>query len=50
MLDADVTPLEVLFIRNNGLVPDRASLDPAQWLLKIDGESAKNAMQFSIAD
>jgi len=36
LLDDDVTPADVHFVRNNGGMPD--PVDLAQWRLKIDGE------------
>jgi DMSO/TMAO reductase YedYZ molybdopterin-dependent catalytic subunit len=39
MLDDDVTPTERHFVRNNGLVPDRADKRDVQgWKLTVDGE------------
>lgn len=42
LLDADITPTEHHFVRNNGHVPDRATkMDLAGWSLTIDGEVEK---------
>ncbi|PVA11054.1 molybdopterin containing oxidoreductase [Pelagivirga sediminicola] len=50
LLDADVTPYEHFFIRNNGLVPDTAlDMDAEGWTLTIDGEVDK-PLELSIAD
>ena len=39
LLDDDITPTERHFVRNNGLVPDRAAQRDAQdWKLVVDGE------------
>lgn len=39
LLDADVTPYEHFFVRNNGLVPDTAlNMNAEGWTLTIDGE------------
>ncbi len=39
LLDDDITPTERHFVRNNGLVPERAkNRDPQGWKLTIDGE------------
>ena len=39
LLDPDVTPTSAHFVRNNGLVPERATRqDLAGWTLTIDGE------------
>lgn len=50
LLDDDVTPIERLFIRNNGLPPNRASIDAANWTLTIDGESAMKEVKFTLAE
>jgi sulfite oxidase len=50
LLDDDVTPVELLFIRNNGVPPDRAAIDAAAWTLTIDGESAAKETKFTLAD
>lgn len=50
LLDDDVTPLPALFIRNNGVPPPQESVDPAQWVLAIDGEAVAKPMQFQLAD
>ncbi|MCZ7676504.1 MAG: sulfite oxidase [Roseovarius sp.] len=50
LLDADVTPYEHFFIRNNGLVPDTAlNMDAEGWTLTIDGE-VDTPLELSIAD
>lgn len=36
LMDDDVTPADLHFVRNNGAMPD--PIDIAQWRLKIDGE------------
>ncbi len=36
MMDDDITPSDVHFVRNNGTVPE--PVDPAAWRLKVDGE------------
>ncbi|MGH7279437.1 MAG: sulfite oxidase [Candidatus Rokuibacteriota bacterium] len=42
LLDDDVTPSARHFVRNNGLVPDRAEKrDPQGWKLTVDGEVHK---------
>ncbi|SEL36348.1 sulfite dehydrogenase (cytochrome) subunit SorA apoprotein [Roseovarius nanhaiticus] len=39
LLDADVTPYEHFFVRNNGMVPETAlDMDAEGWTLTIDGE------------
>lgn len=42
LLNEDVTPINRHFVRNNGLVPERAEKqDPQGWTLTIDGEVQK---------
>lgn len=49
LLDADLTPTEHHFVRNNGHVPDRATkMDLAGWSLTIDGE-VEQPLQLSLA-
>lgn len=50
LLDDAVTPGNRMFVRNNGLVPDMASIDPATWTLEIAGESCEKPMTFTIAE
>jgi len=50
LLDDDVTPIERLFTRNNGLPPDKNSIDAANWTLTIDGESAMKEVKFTLAE
>ena len=39
LLDDKVTPVDKMFIRNNGLVPEKT--DIKTWTLTIDGESVR---------
>lgn len=48
LLDDKVTPADRMFIRNNGLMPEK--IDPATWTLTINGESVKGAKTYSLAD
>ena len=48
LLDDKITPADKMFIRNNGLIPDKG--DPKKWTLTIDGEAVGKKMEFSIAD
>ena len=48
LLDNGVTPTERHFVRNNGLVPERATQqDPQGWSLTIDGE-VHNSLQLGL--
>lgn len=50
LLDADITPSENLFIRNNGHMPAPETLDPAKWTLEIAGESCERPTTFTLAE
>jgi len=50
LLDDPVTPINKMFIRNNGLPPSEESIDPSAWTLTIDGESAKQKRTYTIAE
>lgn len=49
LLDDAVTPMERMFIRNNGIVPEE-KIDPNTWTLTIKGESAKTTKTYKISD
>ncbi|GJM29260.1 MAG: molybdopterin containing oxidoreductase [Cyclobacteriaceae bacterium] len=46
LLDQEVTSMDRLFVRNNGLVPEKT--DPELWTLEIDGESAIKPQTFTL--
>ncbi|MGY0577756.1 MAG: sulfite oxidase [Paraglaciecola chathamensis] len=48
MLDDKITKAENMFVRNNGIPP--SEIDPQNWVLTIEGESAKQRKQYSLAD
>ena len=48
ILDDKITPADKMFIRNNGLIPDK--VDPDSWKLVIDGESAKSIKEYTLDD
>lgn len=48
LLNDDFTPSNLLFVRNNGLPPEKVDVD--SWTLKISGESVKNPQTFTIKD
>jgi len=50
LLDDDVTPAHRLFVRNNGIPPERQHIDLATWTLEIAGESYLHPQTFTIAD
>ena len=47
LLDDEVTPGDRLFVRNNGLPPEK--VDPANWTLAIGGESIEKPQTFSLS-
>ncbi len=47
LLDEEVTSMDRLFVRNNGLVPN--DIDPEKWTLEISGESAVTTKTFTLA-
>ena len=48
LLDDKVTPNSSMFIRNNGLIPDK--IDINTWTLTIDGESVKQTKTYTLAE
>ncbi|MCE7058462.1 sulfite oxidase [Dyadobacter sp. CY343] len=48
LLDDKITPVEKMFIRNNGLIPEK--FDVSKWTLTIDGESAKAPKTYTLED
>lgn len=48
LLDDPVTPNKFMFIRNNGLVPERP--DAAKWTLTINGESVPAPKRYTLSD
>lgn len=50
LLDDDITPGKVMFVRNNGIPPAVENIDVDAWQLEIGGESCQNPRRFSIAE
>lgn len=50
LLDDRVTPSSRLFIRNNGIPPSLPEVKPADWVLKVGGESCESPKQFKISE
>jgi DMSO/TMAO reductase YedYZ molybdopterin-dependent catalytic subunit len=48
LLDDRITPIDKMFIRNNGLIPE--TIDVKNWTLTIDGESVKASKTYTLAD
>ena len=48
LLDDNITPNSKMFIRNNGLTPEK--INPKDWTLIIDGESVKTQKTYTLAD
>ncbi|GAB4027961.1 sulfite oxidase [Spirosoma koreense] len=49
LLDDAVTPVDKMFIRNNGLIPT-APADLTKWTLTINGESVKSSKTYTLAE
>jgi DMSO/TMAO reductase YedYZ molybdopterin-dependent catalytic subunit len=49
LLNDKFTPANRMFIRNNGVPPEK-STDPENWTLEITGESCKKTMTFTVAE
>lgn len=49
LLDDKVTPVEKMFIRNNGLIPD-GNIDINTWTLTIGGESVKTTKTYKLKE
>ena len=49
LLDDAVTPVEKMFIRNNGLIPTEP-INPETWTLTIKGESVKTTKTYTLND
>ena len=49
LLNDEFTPSNRMFIRNNGVPPEK-SKDPENWTLEITGESCKKTMTFTVAE
>jgi sulfite oxidase len=48
ILDDEVTPASKMFVRNNGLIPEK--IDVNNWKLLIEGESVKTSKTYTLAD
>ncbi len=48
LLNDDLTPNDLFFVRNNGIPPNK--VDVSIWTVSIEGESAKNKKAYTIAD
>ncbi len=48
LLDDKITPNSKMFIRNNGLTPEK--MNPKDWTLIIDGESVETKKTYTLAD
>ena len=50
LLDDAVTPVERLFVRNNGVPPNVAGIDPDRWELEFAGEACVRPLKLSLAE
>ena len=49
LLDEIVTSADRLFVRNNGIPPEKQTIDSNNWVLKIEGESAVQTKSYTLA-
>lgn len=50
LLDERITGNDVFFVRNNGLPPSQAAIDPDTWTLAFDGESVNQKKTYTLKD
>ncbi len=50
LLDDDLTPGDLFFVRNNGLPPAEPSIDPSAWTLEIAGEAARTTRTYTLPE
>ncbi|MCB0606282.1 MAG: sulfite oxidase [Lewinellaceae bacterium] len=50
LLDDPLTPNDKFFVRNNGLPPQKESIDLKTWTLTIDGESVKQKKTYTLQE
>ena len=50
LLDDAVTPAGRMFVRNNGIPPATAAIDPLQWTLDLAGEACARPTQFTLRE
>lgn len=48
LLDDEITPASRMFVRNNGIPPDRTGVDVTSWTLEIAGESVEHSKTFTL--
>lgn len=48
LLDPEVTPASLMFVRNNGIPPEEVDIDT--WTLEIDGESVKQKKTYTLKE
>ncbi len=50
LLDDRITGGDVFFVRNNGLAPNRSTINKETWTLTFDGEAVANSKSYTIQD
>lgn len=50
LLDDRITPNDLFFVRNNGLPPNKKSIDPKTWTLSFDGEAARSKKTYTLPE
>ncbi|MEM1122047.1 MAG: sulfite oxidase [Bacteroidota bacterium] len=48
LLNESITSADRFFVRNNGIPPEKSSIDPKKWTLTIEGESVKTKKTFTL--
>lgn len=50
LLDEELTPGSLFFVRNNGIPPEENSIDPDTWTLTVEGESAQERKVYTLPE
>lgn len=50
LLDDKLTPNDLFFVRNNGLPPEKSTIDLSTWTLTIEGEAARQKKSYSLSE
>jgi DMSO/TMAO reductase YedYZ molybdopterin-dependent catalytic subunit len=50
LLNDEVTPADLFFVRNNGLPPSASDINPETWTIRFDGEALRTEKSFTLAE
>ena len=50
LLDDAITPADTFFVRNNGIPPEKSSINVDQWVLTIEGESTQDSKSYTLKE